>query len=231
LTAIDVNTSTASSALNTTRSMLHRLMCALCCTLSLLEPGVLQAAQLNTVVVGADGKPLVDAVVYLLSQREGITLPKPKDANIDQVAVSFVPAVSVLQTGTAVHFPNSDNIRHQVYSFSPAKIFNLKLYSGRPSAPVIFDKPGVVVLGCNIHDQMVAWVLVVDTTLFARTDAGGKLSIKNIPEGEYWLQAWHPGIQKPFEKQSLTFSATENVDKTLKLDAAPIAPVNHAAGH
>jgi plastocyanin len=183
----------------------------LCCAW-LLASGATQAAQLDASVIGADGKPLVDAVVYLMPQQEGTPLPKPKDADIDQVKVSFVPLVSVIQTGTAVHFPNSDNIRHQVYSFSPAKAFTLKLYSGKPSAPVIFDKPGIVVLGCNIHDQMAAWVLVVDTALFAKTDASGKLSIKNIPEGAYWLQAWHPGIRKAFERQSLTVTVVDTVD-------------------
>ena len=204
---------------------------SLCCALLVAPLALVQAAQLNAVVAGSDGKPLVDAVVYLLSQREGVTLPKPKDTNIDQVNVTFVPLVSVLQTGTAVHFPNSDNIRHQVYSFSPAKTFTLKLYSGKPSSPVVFDKPGTVTLGCNIHDQMVAWVLVVDTNLFAKTDANGKLSIKNIPEGEYWLQAWHPSIRKPFDKQPLAVDAIATVDKTLTLDALPIAPINHAAAH
>ena len=86
-----------------------------------------------------------------------------RHAKIDQVNKEFVPLVSVVQTNTEITFPNSDNIRHSVYSFSPAKVFSLKLYAGKSAAPVIFDKAGLVVLGCNIHDLMVSWLLVVDT--------------------------------------------------------------------
>lgn len=202
-----------------------------CCALLLLPLGFATAAQLNAVVTDAAGKPLADAALYLLPQAGDTALPKPRDANIDQQNRTFVPTVSVLQTGTAVHFPNSDNIRHQVYSFSPAKVFNLKLYSGRPSEPVIFDKPGTVVLGCNIHDQMVAWVLAVDTAWFAKTDAAGRLSINSIPEGAYWLHAWHPGLRKPLDRQAILFGAASVVERNLALDASPIPKAHDMAGH
>ncbi len=84
-----------------------------------------------------------------------------------------MPRVTVVRTGTAVTFPNSDHIRHQVYSFSHAKIFTLKLYAGSPQHAVVFDQPGLVVLGCNIHDRMVAFVGVVDSPYFAKTDGFG----------------------------------------------------------
>src|SRR5580692_2161477 len=94
-------------------------------------------------------------------------------AIIDQVNKRFVPHVSVVRTGTTITFPNSDHIRHQVYSFSPAKTFDLKLYAGSPKTPVEFDRPGLVVLGCNIHDTMVAFVGVVDSPYFAKTSESG----------------------------------------------------------
>jgi plastocyanin len=81
----------------------------------------------------------------------------------------FVPEVLVVPVGSEVRFPNHDTVRHHVYSFSPAKKFELKLYTGTPANPVLFDRPGVVVLGCNIHDQMVGWILVVDTPYYAQT--------------------------------------------------------------
>jgi hypothetical protein len=86
-------------------------------------------------------------------------------------------------------------VRHHVYSFSPSKPFELKLYSGRPVAPVVFDQAGVVTLGCNIHDQMVAHVVVVPTPLHGRTDATGRFVLE-LPAGEHRLRAWHPGMRE-----------------------------------
>jgi plastocyanin len=110
---------------------------------------------------------------------------------IDQLNKHFVPRVSVARAGTAITFPNSDHIRHQVYSFSPAKTFSLKLYAGSPQTPIIFDQPGLVVLGCNIHDSMVAFVGVIDSPYFAKTTDSGTASL-NVPAGRYRMRAWHP---------------------------------------
>ena len=118
-------------------------------------------------------------------------------AIIDQVNKQFTPLVSVIQVGTPVSFPNKDNIRHQVYSFSPAKTFELKLYSGVPSQPVVFDKPGLVVMGCNIHDRMLAYVQVVDTPWFAKTGADGAARIEGLPAGDYQVHVWHYGAVDP----------------------------------
>jgi hypothetical protein len=93
-----------------------------------------------------------------------------------------------------VTFPNFDTVRHHVYSFSAAKTFELKLYAGVPNAPVTFDKPGVAVLGCNIHDRMAAWVVVADTPWSARSDADGRARIEALPAGSYKLSVWHPGL-------------------------------------
>ena len=98
----------------------------------------------------------------------------------------------MLPTGTSISFPNLDAVRHHVYSFSPAKPFELKLYIGTPAAPVVFDKPGVVVMGCNIHDPMVAYVVVSDTPWVGVSDAAGQVRIDGAPAGEYELEYWHP---------------------------------------
>ena len=139
------------------------------------------------------GKPVADAVVYALPSK-GAAPPAAAHvrALVDQVDKEFVPRVSIIQAGTEIHFPNSDNIRHSLYSFSPAKTFTTKLYSGREAAPVLFDKTGLVVLGCNIHDKMVAWVYVVDTPWFARSGADGTATIKGVPPGAYRLSAEQP---------------------------------------
>jgi hypothetical protein len=97
--------------------------------------------------------------------------------------------------GSKVRFPNSDHIRHQVYSFSPAKKFELPLYGGTDAPPVVFDKPGVVVLGCNIHDWMVGYIYVSETPFFATTGAEGTASLEDLPPGEYGVRLWHPSME------------------------------------
>jgi plastocyanin len=187
------------------------------------------ASSIKATLTGNDDLPLADAVIYATPLNSTATLPAPRSAEIDQRNKMFFPAVSVVQTGAAVAFPNSDNIRHQVYSFSPAKVFNIKLYSGRPSEPVVFDKPGVVVLGCNIHDKMVAWVVVVDTQWFSRTDANGIAEISGLPAGDYELHYWHPGMQGDSPVQKLRLGAAETSEQTLKLEATGIPQGGHAA--
>jgi plastocyanin len=149
------------------------------------------AAELRVNVGDASGRALDDAVVALLPQGAPPPLPAGAQAVIEQRARQFHPRVTVVQTGTAVQFPNHDTVRHHVYSFSPIKPFEIKLYVGTPAQPVVFDKPGTAVLGCNIHDNMVAWVHVVDTPWFAMT-RDGVAHITDAPAGAYQLQVWHP---------------------------------------
>ncbi|OYY61027.1 MAG: hypothetical protein B7Y50_05510 [Hydrogenophilales bacterium 28-61-11] len=137
------------------------------------------------------GAAVEDAVVYLMSNQSHRMPVKNTTLRIDQVDKTFVPLVSVAQTGTRVSFPNKDNIRHHVYSFSSAKKFEIKLYADTPSQPVLFDKPGVVVMGCNIHDNMVAHLLLVDTPFFAQSDRQGNARIDGLPPGDYSLIAWY----------------------------------------
>jgi plastocyanin len=148
------------------------------------------AAEQHILVASLAGAPMQDAIVYAIPSTGPSQVPTRPKAVIDQVHRRFVPRDSVVEVGTAVEFPNSDNIRHSVYSFSPAKRFSLKLYAGRPAQPIVFDKPGVVVLGCDIHDSMVGWLLVVATPYFGRTDAHGVATL-DLPPGDYALHAWH----------------------------------------
>lgn len=153
---------------------------------------VAQAASLQGEVVDAAGAPLADAVVTLRGAAS--TGTPPGTAVMDQQDMRFVPGVLAVRTGTAVTFPNRDDIRHQVYSFSPAKRFELRLYQGTPSAPVLFDRPGLVVLGCNIHDWMVGYIYVTDDPWFAVSDAQGKVSFDNLPAGDYQVTLWHSAL-------------------------------------
>jgi plastocyanin len=118
-------------------------------------------------------------------------------AIMDQQHMQFVPRVLVVQTGTGVEFPNSDQIQHQVYSFSAAKTFKLSLYAGHKYPPVVFDHPGLVTLGCNIHDGMIGYIYVTDSPFFARTDGAGLVQLHGLPAGNYTLTAWHPQLQEP----------------------------------
>lgn len=194
---------------------MHRLVkslaLALCVgTLALLSPCPVRAGTLNVEVVDQGGNPVEDAVVTA-TPTSGKWPQGPRGhAIIDQIHRRFVPLVSVIQTGTLVNFPNKDNIEHDVYSFSPAKTFELPLYSGIPAKPVLFDKPGLVVLGCNIHDQMIAYVQVVDTPYFGKTDAQGKLSLANLPADSYDVTAWSYRLEEG-EPQA---HSTERVDGT-----------------
>ncbi|MEP7067898.1 MAG: methylamine utilization protein [Usitatibacter sp.] len=149
------------------------------------------AASIEAQVRDAQGKPVADAAVYALSTT-GTPDARGKTVAIAQVDREFVPYVTVLQAGTVASFPNRDPILHHVYSFSPAKRFEIKLYSGKSPSEVLFDKPGVVTLGCNIHDWMIGYVLVVSTPYFGRTDAAGIARLRDVPSGSYEIHAWHP---------------------------------------
>ncbi len=178
----------------------------------------LAAAPLTVSVSDATGRPLADAVVYVLLRGVAQSAAPGATAQIGQRERRFQPHVSVVQTGTAVAFPNFDTVRHHVYSFSPIRKFELKLYAGTPSEPVVFDKAGTAVLGCNIHDRMSAFVHVVDTPLFAQTGADGKATL-DVPAGEHRLRAWHarlPDALPPLDQPLRTGSAPAQV--TLVLD-------------
>lgn len=158
-----------------------------------LLPGV-QAATVQVSVRDADGKPAGGAVVFLES-REAAQLVRPVEgAEVSQENKAFLPEVLVVTRGTSVQFPNHDTVRHHVYSFSPTKKFDLKLYAGKPANPVVFDREGIAVLGCNIHDEMVAWVVVLNTPYFARSRADGSVSLPSVPAGSYRLRAWHKNM-------------------------------------
>ena len=117
-------------------------------------------------------------------------------AIMDQQHMQFVPRILVVQSGTGVDFPNSDQIQHQVYSFSAPKSFKLSLYAGHKYPPVVFDRPGLVTLGCNIHDGMLGYIYVTDSPFFGRSDDSGQLQLHGLPAGNYTLTAWHPQLQE-----------------------------------
>ncbi|CAI2795385.1 MULTISPECIES: methylamine utilization protein [Pseudomonas] len=190
--------------------------------LLLAAAGPASAATLEVAAYQADGRPVADAVV---------TLRGPADApqgvlkaDMDQRGQRFAPHVLAVHTGTQVRFPNSDNIRHQVYSFSAAKRFELRLYEGTPTDPLLFDKPGVVVLGCNIHDWMLGYIYVTDDPRFGVSNAQGRVHLEQLPAGDYHLTLWHPQLagMQPLDGGTLHIPAAGLSHRVvLSLEPAP----------
>lgn len=170
------------------------------------------ASTLDIQVHDALGAPVPDAVVWMVPLDRSAPPANDAHATMDQRNLSFVPQVLVVQTGTHVQFPNSDNVRHHVYSFSPAKRFELKLYAGNHASSVLFDHPGVDTLGCNIHDWMLGYVVVVDTPWFAKTGHDGMAHV-DVPPGRYTLNLWDarqaPGTARVSETVSMGDQSVE----------------------
>ncbi|WP_295992357.1 methylamine utilization protein [Rugamonas sp.] len=169
------------------------------------------AAVLAVQVQDAAGKPLPDVVAY--AEAEAGNAPRAlKPGTIEQRGLQFRPLVTVVQTGSLISFPNNDKVRHHVYSFSAPHKFDQKLYSGVAAAPQLFDKAGLVVLGCNIHDKMLAYVKVVDTPYYAKTDSAGAARIDLPAAGKYTLKAWHyAAVGGATAEQALTVKASDAV--------------------
>jgi plastocyanin len=214
------------------RSALLFVYVTVCTVLALPRPAA-AAGGLAVTINGADGMPVSGAVVIAEPLQGGA--PRARSGQtvvMDQHNLMFVPDVLVVQTGTAVDFPNSDHVRHQVYSFSSAKKFELALYAGRPHAPIVFDKPGLVTLGCNIHDNMLGYIWVTDSPWYGRSDAEGKLQLHELPAGQYRVHIWHAllGESGPELEQRINVPDDQVAAARFRLTHALRAPLrNHGA--
>jgi plastocyanin len=188
------------------------------------------AADLTGKVVDADGAPLADAVVFVEELPPDMPTPAPtaRSATMDQVQKQFVPRVLPVVVGTEVRFPNHDQIHHHVYSFSRTKTFELPLHKGEDATPVLFDQPGAVKIGCNIHDWMEAVIVVVPTPYHALTDDDGLFVLRDLPPGTYGVVAWHERQRAP-SRQSVALDDT-TAPLTFTIDAAPPRPRAPARG-
>ena len=175
-------------------------------------------------VTNTNGAPVADAVVFVQTPALDPDKSRPMQV-VDQVDKTFVPGLLPIVVGTAVRFPNHDQIHHHVYSFSPTKTFELPLYKGEAAAPVVFDKVGAVKIGCNIHDWMSGIILVLPSRYFAVTDSSGHFVLENLPAGTYTLVAWHALSKlKPEETAQSVQVGTEVTNLTFKLPLAPPKP-------
>lgn len=155
------------------------------------------AAPVEFQLTDAKGAPVVDAVVSLIP----LDAPAPLQPSVAPVEImqrdeEFSPYVTPLVVGSAVSFPNRDTVQHHVYSLSKPKKFELPLYAGEAKEAVVFDQPGVVALGCNIHDWMSAYVVVLSTPWFAQSKADGRATVADVPPGRYRAEVWHPRLGK-----------------------------------
>lgn len=177
-------------------------------------------------VFDMDDRPMQGAVVFLEPKDPATPSPTPPLPGVmDQQNRQFQPHILVVQRGAEVSFPNSDSIKHHVFSFSPAKTFEIRLYRGETTEPLVFEKTGAVELGCNVHDWMLGYIYVVDSPYFTRSDAQGRAVIE-APASDYTLGIWHPRIDAPesLVQRPTTSSSTNlrvTLDRPLLPDYAP----------
>lgn len=183
------------------------------------------SAWAGTVVVNVtDNKnlPVADAVVSLVPLDHPSTVTPPAEpVVISQRDQEFDPYVTAVVTGTRVSFPNQDNIRHQVYSLSKTKPFEIPLYGPGVGQTLTFDQPGIIALGCNIHDWMSAYVVVVVTPYFMKTPAPGVARLAELPAGRYRLEVWHPRLSGETKREVVVAvgdAATQTISVMLKPD-------------
>lgn len=202
------------------------------CSLALIWfCAAVHAADVNVQVRTAAGQPVANAVVTIMPTAKGPGGPVKFawPLRIGQRELAFDPFVLVVPVGAQVAFPNFDTVRHHVYSFSPAKKFEIQLYGHDETRAVAFPTAGVVAIGCNIHDKMNAFVYVTDTPYAAKTDASGNATINDVPPGAASVQIWHPqavGADQRVE-QSLTVSAQAATTLSAELDLRAQRRVRH----
>lgn len=208
-------------------SMVVALLCFCICRAG-------EGGEITGRVVDGDGAGIAQAVVFVQALPVGVApSPDGRTAVVDQIHRAFVPSLLPIAVGTEVRFPNYDQIHHHVYSFSRTKSFELPLYKGEDAPPVLFDKPGVVKIGCNIHDWMSAIIFVAPTPYFALSDESGAFVLSNLPPGAYPLAAWHELSQVTVEETTQQVAVSEQsvaVTFSLALTEHRTRPVSRKGG-
>ena len=207
--------------------MFHRLLCGSALALTIACCGV-HAATVDVAVTDSRGGPATNAVVSLTADAAVASRVSARSV-IDQQHETFLPLVVVVRKGGEVVFTNNDATMHQVYSFSPIKQFQFELDRGQVSKPVVFDKAGVAAIGCNIHDNMVAYVFVADAPFAAVTDAQGHALIRDVPDGAWHAAAWHPQLRVGKQPAPVVLAVSgqqTRLSLTLALSGTPMAGIH-----
>ncbi len=202
-----------------------RILNLLFCVVALLPVSHATGENLKVSIINLRSETgLADAVIELIPLHGEKKVPVARVAEIDQIGKEFVSGLTVVPAGSRIRFPNSDEIMHHVYSFSAAKTFDIPLYRSdeRVETFVLFDTPGIVEIGCNIHDWMLAYIYVTDNEQVAKTDKTGSATLSGLAPGEYVMKVWHPRMGSgQFHKESLEILAGKDMDISLNLDLAP----------
>ncbi len=171
-------------------------------------------------VLDQNGQPAQNAVVHISGK--DITSSSTDVAIMDQVNRQYNPHVLAIHKNQKVSFPNSDNVRHHVYSFSKTKSFEMKLYAGTPNTPITFENEGVVVLGCNIHDSMLGYIVVYDDGKFGIVDDAGKIVFSEPKKAVTSLNIWHPNLaDKTKTHYSGHLSGHDSITVTINITHPP----------
>jgi plastocyanin len=206
--------------------IMHRLVTHFVLLILLLGlPCSVQSSNLRIQVTDEHKQPLADAVVELFASQ-----PMPHQAaalsNIAQENLTFVPFISAIVAGSSIEFPNRDKTRHHVYSFSDAKSFEIQLYANKPEAPILFDKAGIVSIGCNIHDYMQAYVYVGSSPLLGVTNDQGEITFYNLTNDTYQVKLWHPWQKNDHDSLNLVIDRDSDIALTMAVlqKQKPAAP-------
>ena len=182
-------------------------------TSALLPPGAAWAGDITVRVFDQRGKPVEDAVVMIDAPGPA---PRAGHFEITQRDTQFIPRVLAIPAGSTVEFGNLDPFRHHVYSFSPARAFELKLFGKGEKRPVRFDRAGAVAIGCNIHDSMQAFIVVSETRFFAKSDADGTVVLRGVPPGRHAMRVWQPDLRAPGNQLTQTIDGARS--QSLRVD-------------
>jgi plastocyanin len=204
------------------RTTLARLVFGL---VTLCLAGAAHAADLTVEIKDGNGRPVRDAVV--IADAAGRAAPAPARFVINQQNMQFVPYVLVIPVGSTVEFGNLDPFRHHVYSFSPAKKFELKLFGQGETRPVRFDRPGLVSIGCNIHDAMQAFIQVVDTPFARKTEETGRVTLRGVPAQVRQIRVYHPLLRAPGNQMVVSVDASRNATVPVTVRLRRPAPRHH----
>lgn len=177
------------------------------------------ASSLQVTVLGKKNTPIENVVVSVIPNGDQAIDMPIRTYEMSQKDKTFTPHILTIPTGSNVIFPNMDNITHHVYSFSPTKRFDLKLFKLKSPDPITFEKPGIVVVGCNIHDWMLGYIKITNTPFFSNTDSSGIASFPELPPGDYDIEIWNPRIKdkSKYLVRSQTLSDQQSEKMTFKL--------------
>jgi len=213
-----------------TRRRTGRLLALITALAGALVSATCPAGQTVTLrLTGPDNRPVPGVAVFLPDVHTPGGYPR---VVVDQRDEAFVPLVSVATAGDEVQFSNGDPTSHHVYSFSRPNAFALPLYKGNARLDVRFMHPGVVVLGCNIHDSMIGYVVVVDSTRRGVTDSHGQVTFGDVPAGRHVVRAWAPGLDReaPPELGAVEVPEAESASATFRIAVTGAATAPRKTG-